>query len=169
MENREETYQCSAVAERLTGAVFQSGLSMKQLQRAVRLSGLQVSNSKILAVIDTYTEAIIKEYDEQKNCINNAYKSARNTKAGIDTSFLQNRNAQYNQTAALEEKSSEIGQMVIMDKREEKCTSNKLEALGTRALLDNSLGAEMTFAVVSTYESSEVRPLLLRKSKKPGG
>ena len=165
LNHRNETYQCSAVAARLTGSLFQSGLSMKQFQRALRLSGLQVSKSKIEAVIDTYAEAIRMEYDEQQNCINNAYKSARNTNVGIDTSFSQNRNAQYSQTAALEEKSSEIVQMVIKDKCVEKCSSNKLEALGTSLLLDNSLAAEMSFAAVSTDECSEVRPLLQRKAK----
>ena len=52
-------------------------------------------------------EAIQLEYDEQQQKINQAYKLARNTIVAIDTSFSQNRNAQYSQTAALEKESAE--------------------------------------------------------------
>ena len=85
---------------------------------------------------------------------------------GIDTSFSQNRNAHFSQTAALEENSGEIVQMVITNKHKENCSSNKLEVLGTETLLDKSLAASVPFAAVSTDQCTEVGLLLQRNSVK---
>ena len=166
LKYKQKLFQCSTASARLIGAAFQCGLSMKQFKRAVRQAGLKVSNDKTQAVIDSYSTAIHNEYTKQQNCINQAYSLGRKTRVGIDTSFSQNRNAHFSQTAALEENSGEIVQMVITNKHKENCSSNKLEVLGTETLLDKSLAASVPFAAVSTDQCTEVGLLLQRNSVK---
>ena len=137
---------------------------MKSYIRALRYSGLEISHDKIEAVVESYSKAVNKEYVEQQNRINTTYMSKLDTCVAIDTSFSQNRNAQFSQTAGLEDKSGEIVRMVVLDKHEENCSSSKLDALGLERFIDQSYQAGIPFAVVSTDECSEVGPLLRRKA-----
>ena len=156
--------QCSVAAVKLSGSAFQSGLSMNSYTRAVRQSGLKISNEKMKAVVESYSKAVNKEYAEQQTYINSAYISKQDTCVAIDTSFSQNRNAHYSQTAGLEDKSGEIVKMIVLDKYVEKCSSSKLDAIGVERLIDQSFEAGVPFAVVSTDECSEVAPMLHRKA-----
>ena len=88
---------------------------------------------------------------------------------GIDTSFSQCRKAQFSQTACLEDKSKEIVRMVVLDKREQNCVSNKLEALGVQKLFDKCFDAKVALAVVSTDECGELVQLIERHSKRQIG
>ena len=119
---------------KLAGSVFQNGLCITQFVRALRQSGLRISNDKINAVIDAYMKSTRDEYKEQQARIDEALQLEQNLLVGIDTSFSQCRNAQFSQTACLEDKSKEIVRMVVLDKREQNCVSNKMEALGVQKL-----------------------------------
>ena len=81
-----QKYQCSFAAAKLTGAAFQNGLNISQFKRAVRQSGLKVSQAKLGAVVAAYATATLDEYKEQQSAIDDAYRSSLDTKIAMDTS-----------------------------------------------------------------------------------
>ena len=159
-------YQCSSAAARFSGALVLNGLSCKKIKRAIRRSGLKISNRKFDIVADAYMEQVSLEALAQQAKINTAYQSEKMTSVGIDTSFSQGRNARYSQSAMLEEISGEIVQLVILNKKKEKCSSNNLDVLGVRRVIEQCHKAEIPISVISTDECSAVKPLLVEKSEK---
>ena len=149
-------HQCSAAAARLTGGLLINGQNAHQIKKAFRQSGLKVSNVKFNAVAGAYMNQVYKEYNEQQKKINTIYRSKKGVCVATDTSYSQGRNARYSQTAMLEQKSGEIIQMVILDKEQEKCSSNNLDVLGVERVIDRCHDAQIPLAGISTDECSAV-------------
>ena len=72
IEYKSTHHQCSAAAMKLAGSVFQNGLCITQFVRALRQSGLRISNDEISAVIDAYMKSTYEEYKEQQARIDKA-------------------------------------------------------------------------------------------------
>ena len=138
---------------------------MTQFKRAVRQSSMTLADHTFESIITSYVQAINGEYEYQQEKIDKAHRSFGNICLGIDTSFSQNRNAQYSQTAGLEHDSGELIRMVIMDREQEQCAATKLDALGVGKLIQSCHSANLILSIISTDDSSEFRSLLFKKSQ----
>ena len=87
--------QCSSSAARLTGALVLHGLNSKKIKRAIRRSGLKISNRKFDIIAAAYMDQVHEEAVQQQAKINAAYQKKSMTSVGIDTSYSQGRNARY--------------------------------------------------------------------------